>query len=90
KAKDLEMLGYVQELKAEEFYQFILREKDRRNICGLPPLYALLHLIKARTAVGGPDQRVTYGLAKGALLNYQQWHDSQGKGAVTFASMAFF
>jgi AmmeMemoRadiSam system protein B len=79
KAKDLEMLGYVQELKAEEFYQFILREKDRRNICGLPPLYALLHLIKARTAVGGPDQRVTYGLAKGALLNYQQWHDPQGK-----------
>ncbi len=77
KAKDLEMLGYVQERKAEEFYQYILREKDRRNICGLPPLYALLHLIQAQTA------------AKGALLNYQQWHDPQGKGAVTFASMAF-
>ena len=74
RAKDLEMLGYVQELKAEEFYQFILREKDRRNICGLPPLYALLHLIKAQ---------------QGALLNYQQWHDPQGKGAVTFAGMAF-
>lgn len=74
KAKDLEMLGYVQELKAEEFYQYILREKDGRNICGLPPLYALLHLIKAQT---------------GALLHYQQWHDPQGKGAVTFASMAF-
>jgi AmmeMemoRadiSam system protein B len=74
KAKDMEMLGYVQELKAEEFYQYILREKDRRNICGLPPLYALLHLIQAR---------------KGELLNYQQWHDPQGKGAVTFASMAF-
>jgi len=77
KAKDLEMLGYVQGLKAEEFYRFILREKDRRNICGLPPLYALVHMIKAQTA------------AEGALLNYQQWHDSQGKGAVTFASMAF-
>jgi hypothetical protein len=71
---DLQMLGYVQGLKAEEFYQCILREKDRRNICGLPPLYALMHLIKAQ---------------RGELLSYQQWHDPQGKGAVTFASMAF-
>ncbi len=78
RAKDLEMLGHVQGLKAEEFYQFILREKDRRNICGLPPLYALIHLIKA--------QKVD---SSGELLNYQQWHDPQGKGAVTFASMAF-
>jgi AmmeMemoRadiSam system protein B len=75
RTKDLEMLGYVQKLKAEEFYQYILREKDGRNICGLPPLYALLHLIKAN---------------RGELLNYQQWHDPQSKGAVTFASMAFF
>jgi AmmeMemoRadiSam system protein B len=74
KAKDLEMLGHVQGLKAEEFYRFILREKDGRNICGLPPIYALMHLIKAQ---------------RGELLNYQQWHDPQGKGAVTFAGMAF-
>jgi AmmeMemoRadiSam system protein B len=74
KAKDLEMLNHVQGLRAEEFYQFILREKDRRNICGLPPLYALLHLIEADG---------------GELLSYQQWHDPQGKGAVTFAGMAF-
>jgi AmmeMemoRadiSam system protein B len=74
KAKDLEMLGYVQGLKAEEFYQYILREKDRRNVCGLPPIYALLCLLNAH---------------QGELLHYQQWHDPQGKGAVTFASMAF-
>ena len=74
RVKDLEMLGYVQALKAEEFYRFILQEKDRRNICGLPPIYALVNLIKAQT---------------GHLLNYQQWQDPQGKGAVTFASMAF-
>jgi AmmeMemoRadiSam system protein B len=74
KAKDLEMLRHVQDLKGEEFYRFILREGDRRNICGLPPLYALLHLIDAK---------------KGELLQYQQWHDPQGTGAVTFASMAF-
>jgi AmmeMemoRadiSam system protein B len=82
KAKDLEMLRHVQNLKGEEFYQFILREKDRRNICGLPPLYALVHLMKVQKAEGGP-------LARGHLLNYHQWHDPQGKGAVTFASLAF-
>jgi hypothetical protein len=27
---------------------------------------------------------------KGEVLHYQQWHDPQGKGAVTFASMAFY
>jgi len=75
KAKDLEMLKYVEQLNGEEFYQFILREGDRRNICGLPPIYALLNLIKAQ---------------KGELLKYQQWYDPQGKGMVTFASMAFF
>jgi hypothetical protein len=74
RAKDLEMLGHVQELEAEEFYRFVLQEKDRRNICGLPPIYALVNLIKAQT---------------GHLLNYQQWHDPQGKAAVTFASLAF-
>jgi len=89
KAKDLEMLGYVQERKAEEFYQYILREKDRRNICGLPPLYTLLHLLQAQKAEGGLTKGSPSALARGHLLNYQQWHDPQGKGAVTFASMAF-
>ena len=74
KAKDLEMLGYVEQLNGEELYRFILRERDKRNICGLPPLYALLHLKRAQL---------------GELLNYQQWYDSQGRGTVTFASMSF-
>jgi AmmeMemoRadiSam system protein B len=74
KAKDTEMLGHVANLQGEEFYRFILQEKDRRNICGLPPIYALLHLIDAH---------------KGEILDYQQWSDPAGTGAVTFASMAF-
>ncbi len=75
KVEDLEMLKYVEQLNGEGFYQFILRERDRRNICGLPPIYALLSLIRAQ---------------KGELLRYQQWHDPHGIAAVTFASMAFF
>jgi AmmeMemoRadiSam system protein B len=75
KAKDDQMLGHVAHLQGEEFYHYIRQEGDRRNICGLPPIYALLQLIEAQ---------------KGEILNYQQWHDPQGKGAVTFASMAFY
>jgi AmmeMemoRadiSam system protein B len=74
KAKDLEMLGHAAHLEGEDFYRFILRERDRRNICGLPPIYALVQLIEAQ---------------EGEVLHYQQWHDPQGQGAVTFASMAF-
>jgi AmmeMemoRadiSam system protein B len=75
KSKDLEMLNHVEHLQGEEFYHYIRQEGDRRNICGLPPIYALLHLMEAQ---------------KGEVLHYQQWHDPQGKGAVTFASMAFY
>ena len=75
KSRDLEMLIHVQELDAEGFYQSIIRERDERNICGLPPIYTFLHLIRAQ---------------KGELLRYQQWCDPQGTGTVTFTSMAFF
>ena len=75
RAKDEGMLGHVANLLGEEFYRFILQEGDRRNICGLPPIYALLHLMDAQN---------------GEVLHYQQWSDPQGQGAVTFASMAFF
>lgn len=63
KSKDLEMLGHVAHLQEEEFYHYIRQEGDRRNICGLPPIYALLHLMEAQ---------------KGEVLHYQQWHDPQG------------
>jgi hypothetical protein len=73
--KDLEMLNHVENMDAEGFYNYVFREKDRRNICGLPPVYALLHLLQAK---------------RGELLRYQQWHEPRGTGMVTFASLAFF
>lgn len=74
KAQDLEMLHSVEQLNGQGFYQFILRERDRRNICGLPPIYALLQLVQAQ---------------QGELVHYQQWRDPEGRGMVTFASMVF-
>ncbi|MBN2466573.1 MAG: AmmeMemoRadiSam system protein B [Deltaproteobacteria bacterium] len=74
KEKDLEMLDHVVHGDAEGFYEYILRENDQRNICGLSPIYTLLRLLDD---------------GKGNLLNYSQWTDQGGAGAVTFASIAF-
>ena len=75
KAKDLSMLDHVVKGDAEGFFEYIRRENDQRNICGLPPIYTLLRLLDN---------------VEGKLLNYSQWRDPDGNGAVTFASLAFY
>jgi AmmeMemoRadiSam system protein B len=75
KAKDLSMLDHVAKGDAEGFFEYIRREDDQRNICGLPPIYTFLRLLDD---------------AEGKLLNYSQWRDPDGNGAVTFASLAFY
>jgi hypothetical protein len=47
---DLEMLRFVEEMDRDGFYRFIMEEKDRRNICGLPPIYTLLSAIECKSA----------------------------------------
>ena len=44
---DLEMLKFVEDLKAEEFAGYIQKEKDQRRISGFSPIYSLLRLIQA-------------------------------------------
>jgi hypothetical protein len=72
--QDRAMLSYAERLDAEGFCDFIRREKDRRNTCGLPPIYALLSAMDAR---------------EGKLLDYRQSVEPEGGSAVTFASMVF-
>jgi AmmeMemoRadiSam system protein B len=61
--QDREMLDPVAAGDPEGFFRFVSREKDRRRICGLPPVYTLLHLMKGRP---------------GQLLHYGQASDPQG------------
>lgn len=72
--EDQMMLSYARQMDADSFYHYIRREKDRRKICGLPPIYALLRLMDAK---------------EGRLLNYQQALEPNGSSVVTFASMVF-
>jgi hypothetical protein len=73
--RDLEMLKLVEELKADEFAEFIIKEEDRRRIAGFAPIYSLLRLIEAQ---------------KGDVLRYDRGITDQFNSTVTYASMAFF
>jgi AmmeMemoRadiSam system protein B len=73
--RDLEMLKFVEELKADEFADFLLKEEDRRRITGFAPIYSLLRLIQAE---------------KGEVLRYDRGITDQFNSTVTYVSMAFF
>jgi AmmeMemoRadiSam system protein B len=73
RSDDHALLRPVVEGSAEGFFSEALRQEDRNRICGLSPIYALLHLMPR----GGG----------GRLLHYGQWPDPEG--TVTFASVSF-
>ncbi|MFQ5847966.1 MAG: AmmeMemoRadiSam system protein B [Candidatus Methylomirabilales bacterium] len=62
-AQDRHMLEPVAAGDPDGFFRFVSREDDRRRICGLPPIYTLLHVMKSRP---------------GRLLHYGQAADPQG------------
>jgi AmmeMemoRadiSam system protein B len=72
---DLEMLKKVEELKPEEFAQFILSEGDKRHLFGFSAIFLLLKLIEAE---------------QGEVLRYDRGITDQFNSTVTYASMAFF
>ncbi|MCC6141225.1 MAG: AmmeMemoRadiSam system protein B [Nitrospira sp.] len=72
---DLEMLKPVEELKADEFANYIIKEQDQRRISGFAPIFSLLRLIEAE---------------KGEVLRYDRGITDQYNSTVTYASMAFF
>ena len=74
RAYDLALLDRVMEGDYRSFYDIVVRNQDRTNICGLSSIYTLLRLIEA---------------PKGRLLNYDQWTDERGYGLVSFAGLCF-
>ncbi len=73
--EDQEMLGYVESMDGEGFFSSILKERDRRRICGLPAIYAMLHSLDAKG---------------GKLLKYGQALTQETRSVVSFASLAFY
>jgi AmmeMemoRadiSam system protein B len=61
--EDRQMIEQIEKMDGEAFFEEIRRDKNRRRICGVSAIYALLTTIKAR---------------HGRLLKYGQWPDPQG------------
>jgi AmmeMemoRadiSam system protein B len=74
-SEDQEMLGWVEGLDPEGFYQSIAKDRDRRKVCGLPAIYTMLHVMEAR---------------RGELLKYGQAFTAETQSVVSFASLAFY
>ena len=60
---DREMLAAVEAGDAEALFRAVARDGDRRRICGLPPIYAMLRILAG---------------TQGRLLRYSLWPDPQG------------
>jgi hypothetical protein len=73
--EDQEMLGYVEKMDGEGFFSSILRERDRRRVCGFPAIYSMLKTLEAK---------------EGKLLKYDQAFNPETQSVVTFASLAFY
>ena len=59
---------------APGFFNEIVKDQDRRRICGFSPLYSLIHLLNG---------------SQGNSLHYGQAFTPETGSAVTFTSMVF-
>ncbi len=75
KTRDYLSIKHSENLDREAFYRSIEEEKDKRKICGLSPIYALLSVINAK---------------KGEMLDYGQALEQDTGSVVTYTSMGFY
>jgi len=74
KREDLALIGDIEQVDAEGFFTRLARERDRRRICGLSPMYVLLELLRGY---------------RGRLLAYDIAVDKATDSAVSFAGLVF-
>lgn len=72
--EDSELLNRLLERDRAGFFQHLVKDHDRRRICGFSPLYSLIHLLNG---------------AEGKLLKYGQAFTPETGSAVSFASVVF-
>lgn len=71
---DLALLEHARAMDTSALYAALAADGDRRHICGFPPIYALLNVIRAEA---------------GHLLRYDRALERETGSVVTFASLAF-
>ena len=73
-SEDRQLVERLAALDAPGFFNEIVKDRDKRKICGFSPLYSLIHLLEG---------------ARGNHLNYGQAFTPETGSAVTFTSMIF-
>ncbi|MFH1051381.1 MAG: AmmeMemoRadiSam system protein B [bacterium] len=81
KIEDGELINHIINCDSEALFNKIAENNDKRKICGLAPIYALLESQK------NENEKNRH---KGKLLNYNQWNEVETRSAVSFASIAFY
>jgi len=79
-ARDRVLLTEVERLEANNMFEIIAEEQDRRRICGLPPIYILLKIL---SGIGCSN-------LEGRVLKYEYDFNTIDASAVSFASVGFF
>ncbi|MBI5882957.1 MAG: AmmeMemoRadiSam system protein B [Elusimicrobia bacterium] len=77
-AEDRSSLGLALSLKADEFYLSVVKDGNKRRVCGLSAVYTALRWMSA----------VSGGKASGRLLSYGQAPDPMG-GIVSYSAAIF-
>ncbi|MFO0845702.1 MAG: AmmeMemoRadiSam system protein B [Gemmataceae bacterium] len=75
RSQDRAILAKAERADSLGYFDVIARERDARNICGLPPTWLALAATKP---------------ASGRLLRYDQYVDPSGYESVSFASVGFY
>lgn len=73
--EDAALIRAMEAANAGQYFRLIANVDDRRNICGLPPVYSMLE---------------TANVHGGILLEYDQWNDRPTGSAVTYSSLAYY
>jgi AmmeMemoRadiSam system protein B len=72
---ELKSIEFIQKLDADSFYSDVIKDQEKRRVCGLSPIYAMMKCMDADSA---------------KLIEYKQCKDPQGLANVTIAAMGFY
>ncbi len=74
-SSDMDLINSLVNCDVESFFNKIASKRDKWRVCGLSPIYALIHATKP---------------SKAKFLKYNTWKEKETKSAVSFAAMAFY
>jgi len=74
-AADRSMLELIRSADAEAFFNHFRPDHNLRNVDAVTAVYVLLHVL---------------GMARGELIDYQQWREAATDSLVSFAGMSMY